>query len=340
MAIKITVDGKTYDGIDAITVGGKVLTLAYVEDSTGGDSGGSGVTTYTIKNNLTNCSNSNKATSITEKTSYTGVITAKDGYELESVSVTMGGNAVAVTNGVISISSVTGNIVITATAKEISVSGDVLPTNGLQAYFDFRTASYNNSAGSGITTIDATQGDGHLFAWATGGVGTQDEYGIHFANGRSHMYSKNKNTTGTDVGNQMTMIMLTYGHVMVQGFNLENVGAKWAFRPKYKFSNGNESAAEQRSSGEFNSDKCDDYNFCVYRVDGNILTEIMDTSVTTYDGTEIQDFASWITTAGVTATNATNDGVYCTAAAIYNRALSNVEIEEARAFFKTLEVVS
>ena len=40
MAIKITVDGKTYDGIDAITVGGKVLTLAYVEDSTGGDTGG------------------------------------------------------------------------------------------------------------------------------------------------------------------------------------------------------------------------------------------------------------------------------------------------------------
>jgi hypothetical protein len=247
---------------------------------------------------------------------------------------------VAVTNGVISISSVTGNIVITATAKEISVSGGTLPTNGLQAYFDFRTTSYNNAGAGSTTTIDATQGDGHLFAWASGGVGTQDEYGIHFAKGRSHMYSKNKNTTETDVGNQMTMIMLTYGHVMAQGFNLENVGAKWAFRPKYKLSNGNEATAEQRSSGKFNSDNCNDYNFCVYRVDGNILTEIMDTSVTTYDGTEIQDFASWITTAGVNVINNSDDGVCCTAAAIYNRALYDVEIEEARAFFKTLEVVS
>jgi hypothetical protein len=275
MAIKITVDGKTYDGIDAITVGGKVLTLAYVADSAGGDTGGDS-----------------------------------------------GGNTGGENTG--------GNV----------PSGDALPTDGLQAYFDFRTASYNNAGSGSTTTIDATQGDGHLFAWETGGVGTQDEYGIHFANGRPHMYSKNKNTTETNVGNQMTMIMLTYGHVMAQGFNFENVGAKWAFRPKYKFSNGSEATAELRSSGKFNSDNCDDYNFCVYRVDGNILTEIMDTSTTTYDGSAIQDFASWITTAGVSAINSPKDGIYCTAAAIYNRALSDVEIEEARAFFKTLEVVS
>lgn len=36
MAIKITVDGKVYNDIDTITVGGKVLTLIHVEDSAGG----------------------------------------------------------------------------------------------------------------------------------------------------------------------------------------------------------------------------------------------------------------------------------------------------------------
>lgn len=40
MGIKITVDGKVYNGVDTITVGGKVLTLAYVADSTGGNTGG------------------------------------------------------------------------------------------------------------------------------------------------------------------------------------------------------------------------------------------------------------------------------------------------------------
>jgi hypothetical protein len=40
MGIKITVDGKVYNDVDTITVGGKVLTLSYVEGSTGGNTGG------------------------------------------------------------------------------------------------------------------------------------------------------------------------------------------------------------------------------------------------------------------------------------------------------------
>ena len=54
MAIKVSVDGMTYEGIDVITVGGKVLTLDYVESSTGGgsgDSGGSGDVGNEVENN-------------------------------------------------------------------------------------------------------------------------------------------------------------------------------------------------------------------------------------------------------------------------------------------------
>ena len=83
---------------------------------------------YTVTNSLTNCTNSNSATSIAKGESYTATITANDGYELKSVAVTMGGSAVTVTNGVINIASVTGDIVITAVAEEVKVIEPVTET--------------------------------------------------------------------------------------------------------------------------------------------------------------------------------------------------------------------
>ena len=88
------------------------------------NSGGSDTPTvinYTITNTLTNCSNSNNASTIQENSSYTATITASSGYTLDSVTVTMGGTDVTSTvynNGTINISAVTGNIVITASATE------------------------------------------------------------------------------------------------------------------------------------------------------------------------------------------------------------------------------
>lgn len=80
---------------------------------------------YTVTSNLTNCSISNSAKTVAQGSGYSAVISAIGGYELKSVTVTMGGSAVSVTNGVINIANVTGNIVITATAEEV-VTG---PTN-------------------------------------------------------------------------------------------------------------------------------------------------------------------------------------------------------------------
>lgn len=78
--------------------------------------------TYTITKNLTNVSISNSAVSIAENASYTAVLTAVSGYELDTVTVTMGGTnitATAYNSGVISIVSVTGNVSITATATAV-----------------------------------------------------------------------------------------------------------------------------------------------------------------------------------------------------------------------------
>jgi hypothetical protein len=80
--------------------------------------------TYSVTNNLTNCTTNNSATQIGINESYMATIAANSGYTLEgaTVTVTMGGTditASAYSNGNISIPSVTDALVITiAAAKE------------------------------------------------------------------------------------------------------------------------------------------------------------------------------------------------------------------------------
>lgn len=74
---------------------------------------------YTITNHLTNVTTSNAAATVTEGASYSTTLAASDGYMLDAVTVTMGGvdiTATAYNGGVVSIKSVTGNVVITAVA--------------------------------------------------------------------------------------------------------------------------------------------------------------------------------------------------------------------------------
>ena len=99
--------------------------------------------TYTIQNNLTYCSNGNPATTINEGNSYTCRIIAQSGYVISTVSVTMGGTDItssAYSNGIITINSVTGNIVITAVCtidpdKEVGIvdSSNDITLSGLSA---------------------------------------------------------------------------------------------------------------------------------------------------------------------------------------------------------------
>lgn len=96
----------------AFVTGNIVITATAVE---------SAVTTYAITSNLVNVTSNNKAVSAEENASYSATLTAADGYELDAVTVTMGGSDVTSTvyaDGVITIPAVTGNVVITATASE------------------------------------------------------------------------------------------------------------------------------------------------------------------------------------------------------------------------------
>lgn len=93
------------------------------------------VSTYNITNNLSYCINSNNSNQIVAGKSYSATIIPNDQYVLDGVSVLMGGvdiTTTAYTNGIITIASVTGDIVITALASpnKTDDEGD----SGLQAY--------------------------------------------------------------------------------------------------------------------------------------------------------------------------------------------------------------
>lgn len=79
------------------------------------------VTTYLITNALSHVTNSNTSASIQSGGAYSGTLTAETDYTIDSVTITMGNTDITTTaynssTGGISIASVTGDVVITATA--------------------------------------------------------------------------------------------------------------------------------------------------------------------------------------------------------------------------------
>jgi hypothetical protein len=121
-AVVIPVGGLTQAQINALN--GMFQVAAYTEDATAEYAAfcsAFGITqTYTITNTLTHVTNSNTATSIASGTAYTGTLTADTGYTIDSVTITMGGTDITSTAynaGSINISSVTGNLIITASAS-------------------------------------------------------------------------------------------------------------------------------------------------------------------------------------------------------------------------------
>ena len=85
-------------------------------------------TKYNITNSLTNCTNSNTDTQVSENDPYTATISPTNNYNLDSITVTMGGiditsSVVTESNNTysISISSVTGDVSITASASATPV---------------------------------------------------------------------------------------------------------------------------------------------------------------------------------------------------------------------------
>ena len=85
---------------------------------------GAEIVTHSITNTLTNVTNSNSTSVIESGKSYTANLTVNSDYENLTVTVKMGGTditATAYSNGVVNIASVTGDVVITASATKAEV---------------------------------------------------------------------------------------------------------------------------------------------------------------------------------------------------------------------------
>lgn len=97
------------------------------------------IVTYSVTQNLTNATSDKSVTAVRKGESITVNLTANDGYNLKSITVTMGGTDItstAVSGGKVTIASVTGDVVITAVAEEIKViepvTVDIALTDGIR----------------------------------------------------------------------------------------------------------------------------------------------------------------------------------------------------------------
>ncbi len=128
-------------------------------------------TVYSVSRTLTGVISSNTDNSVNEGSSYTTTLTLASGYQNMSVTVTMGGvdiTSSALSNNVVTIASVTGNVVITATATQIPVEVEYIYGGGA-----FSTASSISYADLVIdTTVNAST------KTITFGVDNQNHIGI------------------------------------------------------------------------------------------------------------------------------------------------------------------
>lgn len=177
--VTITMDGNDItssaysNGIITINnvTGNIVITCTAIQQSTT-------VTTYTITNNLTNVTTNNNNTTIEEHTNYSATLTADKGYTLGKIIVIMGGNDISSTvvlDGVISIESVTGDIVITASA--------VITTNITSiGTFEKGTLSQSNNpittSGNGASCITQELSVGDIIGFADETLYTKYKFAI------------------------------------------------------------------------------------------------------------------------------------------------------------------
>lgn len=311
------------------------------------------VKTYTITKELVNVKTNNSASSVNEGASYTATLTADEGYALDSVTVTMGGvdvTADVYADGAISIPAVTGNVEITASAVGSGTGSGTesveLPADGLLGYWDMRNPTEVVEK-DWHWAFPSNEGDGGMYASTVGGskgsasMPTFNEYGT--ASTFSLMRDSATYPAAGDFGTEFTFILLTHGATptnsmdgRVGGANgviSTNIAPMWSFSTNYYKADGTSVGTGTMGSG--NMDSMADYNILVKRVNGSDLKIIMDTSECSFNGADYADFDHWNPNVFVGTQYNTGTTV---AFAIYDRALSDVEVVEACEFLKTLEV--
>lgn len=290
---------------------------------------------WSIVQNLTYVTSTNTAFNVKKGEPYTTTIVPNTNYKINSVTVVMGGVDItntAYNNGVITINSVTGNVIITAIAKKNS--GALLPSDGLLANFDFRNkemTSYNISSWGNVYKCDDETGNYFTFGTSAktasqGGIG---QYLFR------DVRKKDNESKSVDLGTDFTIAMYsTEVPNILNSTKKNNVSTgKIILAPRYI----NTSASEVTVK-EFTPDITrSEYMSLTIIVSENVIKMYVDgTLLKTYNGNEFSDFSKWKSTP-VPPTTVYNMGTIA-ASVMYNKALSDNDVTEIHAYFKSLEV--
>lgn len=289
---------------------------------------------WSIVQNLTYVTSTNTVFNVKKGESYTTTIVPNTNYTINSVTVVMGGVDITNTtynNGVITINSVTGNVTITAIAKKNS--GVLLPSDGLLANFDFRNkemTSYNLSGWGNVYKCDDETGNYLTFGTSakTAGQGGIEQYVFRDV-------CKKDNSKSVDLGTDFTVAMYsTEVPNILASTKKSNVStAKIVLAPKYINTSASEVTAGQ-TTPDISRDK---YMSLIITVSGSVIKMYVDgTLQKTYNGGEITDFKKWKSTP-VQPLTVYNEGTIA-ATVMYNKALSDNDVTELHAYFKSLEV--
>ena len=290
---------------------------------------------WSVIQNLTNVTSTNTSFSVKKGESYTTTIVPNTNYTINSVTVVMGGVDITNTtynNGVIIINSVTGNVTITAVAKKNS--GALLPSDGLLANFDFRNkemTSYNLAGWGNVYKCDDETGNYLTFGTSakTASQGGIEQYVFR------DVRKKDNESKSVDLGTDFTVAMYsTEVPNILNSTKKSNVStAKIILAPCYVNTSASEVTAGQ-TAPDISRDK---YMSLIITVSGSVIKMYVDgTLQKTYNGGEITDFKKWKSTP-VQPLTVYNEGTVA-ATVMYNKALSDNDVTELHAYFKSLEV--
>lgn len=307
----------------------------------GSSGGGSGEIEVTLSSISATYTGGEVATG-TELTSLTGIIvtaTYSNGTTKTVTGYTLSGEILEGENTItVSYSGLTTTFTVTGIVE--SGGGEVtaeLPIDGLVGYFDFRTCEYNNKGSGGTTLIQPTQGNGHLFTWAKDVVTEQNDYGMKIS--RDFMFDENGGTTQSECGESFTWVFKCYLTSLSSPMFTLDYGSlsnthKIYYKPKYN----TESSTAQVAREGLGHRLVDAYDLLILVVDKNICKLYFGNElIKEIDGNTIEGFVSWYSKLTFSIIGSNNSG-YFSQLAIYNKALSDVEITEMKAYLETLEV--
>ena len=327
------------------------ITLLQSELAKSNNGGSSETTQYVISNNLSNATTSNSTVLVNANVSYTATITINDGYTLDTITVTMGGTDItntAVSGNTITISSVTGNVVITVTTT-VSSNGGGLIKNGLVGLFDYRTATvespYNMPGWGNVARVKFSSCEEYFVFGNTGTYTVDSSYGITSNwNTRGIRQTSSPTTSIFINGLNNTIIGLVYGQCICGLYGMittTNLSNEIQFTPKYINSSGSTVSLASVKITANNYKGGPGYSlYALTESDTELKFYIDGKLMHTVNSSECTDFTKWYTTEGGAGPHYNGVDNYTVAFAIYNRPLSATEIVEATEYFKAMEVNS